>query len=94
MPKHLTYAEQTAIDVVARYGKSIPWLISRLSVNPLIKGVGPAARCIVYRLAKGIAHRRGAPERRGRHAALSRGNMSDLDHARKRLLKRSLGQRA
>ena len=68
-------------------------VIAKINNERMAKGVQPVASSTVYRFIRGATHARGAPERRGRHVALSTRDISDLDRARKRLLKRADSQR-
>ena len=55
----------------------------------MASGIEPVASSTVYRFIHGHTHARGATERRGRRAVLSKKDVSKLDKACKRLLKRS-----
>ena len=92
MPAQLTHKEQWALGVSLRGGKSVTEATAQINKQRTRKGIEPVASCTVYRFTRGATHKRGAPERRGRHVVLSRKDISDLDKARKRLLKRADGQ--
>ena len=93
MPTQMTHQEQQSIDVAFRSGGTATDVIAKINNERMTKGVQPVASSTVYRFIRGATHARGAPERRGRHAALSKRDISHLDRARKRLLKRADSQR-
>ena len=93
MPSQLSRADQTTIDASLRARMSPVDVITKLNKKRVDKGVEPAARCTIYRFIAGSTHRRNTPESRGRHATVSRKDISNLDQVRKRLLKRAGGER-
>ena len=89
MPTQLTLREQQAIDLALRGGGAATDVIAQINGERVANGVEPVASSTVYRFIRGVTHARGVPERRGRHAALSKKDIAGLDRARKRLLKRA-----
>jgi len=88
--KQLTMAERTRIDGMIRRAKASPtdaW--RRINKERRKKGIREVEMSCVYRFAKGLTHKLGAKETRGRKRALPKQDIRNLDKARRRLIQRA-----
>ena len=92
-PQHLTVGEQTLVDTVMRKGKGTATeALSRINTSRQKNNIREVDKSTVYRYVKGLTHKRGAEERRGRKRSLSKQDVRTLDQARRRLIKKAANQ--
>jgi hypothetical protein len=84
--QQLTIKERNQIDDVMRKGTAADALRA-VNAQRVGKNIREVEKSTVYRFAKGLTHKRGAAETRGRKRSLSKQNVRKLDTVRRRLIK-------
>ena len=91
--QQLTLEEQSRIDEVMRKEKgSATDALRRINEERRKYNIREVEKSTVHRYAKGLTHKRGAVETRGRKRSLSKQDVRKLDQARRRLIKRANNQ--
>ena len=85
--QQLTTAEQTVIDAILRKHGRASDALRFINLQRAKGGVRPIGKNAVHRFVKGVTHKRGVSEARGRKRVLSKLDVRKLDKARRRLIK-------
>ena len=89
----LTAAEQQKIHTVLGEKGTPTEALARINNDRRLKKIRPVVPSTVHRFCKGMTHKIGKSEARGRKRILSRTDILKLDRARRRLIKKSNNQK-
>ena len=91
--KQLTQDERSLIDKIVRTDKKTPTeALRRVNAKREKKGIREVEKSTVHRFCRGLTHKVGAKETRGRSAGLSAKDKQRLDRARRKLIQKANNQ--
>ena len=86
----LTLGERTLINKLVRMERKTPTeALSRVNAQREKKGVQAITKSAVHRFCRGLTHKAGAKETRGRKAILSSKDIRTLDKTRRSLIQKA-----
>ena len=93
MPTQLTLQERAVLETLLRSKTSPTDALAKINKSRVNKGIAETTLSTISRFFSGVTHKRGRSERRGRPSSLTKTDISTLDKARMKLLKRVDGRR-